>query len=42
VYGVERELLLQLHRMPGTRLLLNGAEPEAERPLEHLLRGIAA
>ena len=42
VYGVERELLLQLHRMQGTRLVLNGSEPESERPLEHLLRGHAA
>lgn len=42
VYGVERDLLLQLHRMQGTRLVINGSEPEAERPLEHLLRGIAA
>ncbi len=40
VYGVERELLLQLHRMQGTRLMLNGTE--SERPLEHLLRGLAA
>ncbi|WP_257458044.1 hypothetical protein [Archangium lipolyticum] len=40
VYGVERELLLELHRMPATRLKLNGTE--SEPPLEHLLRGIAA
>ena len=42
VFGVERELLLQLHRMPGTRLTLNGATPGEEPPLERLLRGIAA
>ncbi|HEY0097095.1 MAG TPA: hypothetical protein VGB96_22395 [Archangium sp.] len=42
VFGVERELLLQLHRMPGTRLTLNGSEPEVEPPLERLLRGAAA
>jgi hypothetical protein len=42
VFGVERDLLLQLHRMPGTRLTLNGSEPEVEPPLERLLRGAAA
>ncbi|HYO59809.1 hypothetical protein [Archangium sp.] len=42
VYGVERELLLQLHGMQGTRLVLNGSGPESEPPLEHLLRDIAA
>jgi hypothetical protein len=40
VYGVDRELLLQLHHMPGMRLALNGSG--AEPPLEHLLRGVAA
>jgi hypothetical protein len=40
VYGVERELLLRLHRMPGTRLTLDGSETEPR--LEHLLRGAAA
>ncbi|QRO00762.1 hypothetical protein JRI60_17875 [Archangium violaceum] len=40
VYGVERDLLLELHRVPTTRLKLNGTE--SEPPLEHLLRGIAA
>jgi hypothetical protein len=43
VYGVERELLLQLHRTPEARLTLRGATPEAEEPpLERLLRGVAA
>ena len=42
VFGVERELLLQLHRLPLTRLRLD-APPEATQPvLEHLLHGIAA
>jgi hypothetical protein len=42
VYGVEREVLLELHRRSTTRLVLNGAGPESERPLERLLRGVAA
>ena len=42
VYGVERELLLDLHRTPTTRLVLNGIGPESEPPLERLLRGLAA
>ncbi|PTL82878.1 hypothetical protein [Vitiosangium sp. GDMCC 1.1324] len=42
VYGVERELLLQLHRMQGTRLAIDGSGPESEPPLEQLLRGVAA
>ncbi len=42
VYGVERDLLLQLHRMQETRLALNGSGTESELPLEQLLRGIAA
>ena len=40
VFGVERELLLQLHQMSPTRLSLKGAAPELS--LEHLLHGIAA
>ncbi|WP_245814284.1 hypothetical protein [Cystobacter ferrugineus] len=40
VFGVERELLLQLHQMKPTRLSLQASEPELS--LEHLLRGIAA
>ena len=43
VYGVERDLLLQLHRMPGARLSLASATPaEVEPPLERLLRVVAA
>jgi len=42
VFGVERELLLQLHRMPGARLTLDGSMPGQEPPLERLLRGAAA
>lgn len=42
VYGVERELLLRLHKMQGTRVGLDGSGPESESPLEKLLRGIAA
>lgn len=42
VYGVERELLLRLHRMPGVRLALDGSAPEAEPPLERLLRSVMA
>ncbi len=42
VFGVNRELLLQLHRMQGARLMLNGSEREAEPPLDHLLRDAAA
>ena len=40
VFGVERDLLLQLHQLTPTRLSLHGSEPELS--LEHLLRGIAA
>lgn len=40
VYGVERELLLRLNRMPSTRLTLNGSDTEPR--LAHLLRGAAA
>lgn len=40
VYGVERELLLELHRMLGARVPLNGTEPES--PLDKLLPGAVA
>ena len=40
VFGVERELLLQMHRLPGTQLPLDRGEPQPV--LEHLLRGLAA
>ncbi|QRK13910.1 hypothetical protein JQX13_32935 [Archangium violaceum] len=42
VFGVERELLLQLHRMQGTRLVLNGSGPDSPSPLDQLLRGVPA
>ncbi|WNG35642.1 hypothetical protein F0U61_19705 [Archangium violaceum] len=42
VFGVERELLLQLHRMQGTRLVLNGPGSEPGSPLDQLLRGASA
>jgi hypothetical protein len=42
VYGVERELLLELHRMPGARVRLNGTEQEPESPLDELLWGAMA
>jgi hypothetical protein len=42
VYGMERELLLQLHRMPGAQLTLDGSTSEAELPLERLLRSVMA
>lgn len=42
VFGVERELLLQLHRLPLTRLKLDGEEAGSRPVLEHLLQGIAA
>jgi hypothetical protein len=40
VFGMEREQLLQLPRMPGVRLPLDGSQPEP--PLERLLPGAAA
>lgn len=40
VFGVERDLLLQIHQMTPMRLSLRDSAPELS--LEHLLQGIAA
>jgi len=40
VFGMEREQLLQLYRLPEVRLQLDGSQPEP--PLERLLPGAVA